>query len=104
MNIFAQVKGVVFWRRREVDHFAKFELVTSVSAAFLTDRNLGNKIVSVIKMGCSGTSAAISGLLQIMLQGRVLTSKSTLGSVAPTAEHCLPRIPRFKSTAPPERH
>jgi len=29
--------------------------------------------------------------------------KSTLGSVAPEAAHSLPRFPRFKSTAPPER-
>jgi len=42
MNIFAQVKGVVFWRGREVDQLAKFELVTSVPAAFLTDRKLGH--------------------------------------------------------------
>ena len=41
MNIFAQVKGVVL-APRELDQSAKFERVTSVPAASLTDRNLGN--------------------------------------------------------------
>ena len=44
------------WRRREADQSARFNLepVTSVSAAFLTDRNLANQIVSVIKNGLLG--------------------------------------------------
>jgi len=39
MNFFAQVKGVAL---AQADQSAKFELVTSVSAAFLRDRNLAN--------------------------------------------------------------
>jgi hypothetical protein len=41
MNIFAQSKAS-HWRRREADQSAKFKLVTSVSAGFLTDRDLAN--------------------------------------------------------------
>jgi hypothetical protein len=39
MNFFAQVKGVAL---AQADQSAKFKLVTSVSAAFLRDRNLAN--------------------------------------------------------------
>jgi hypothetical protein len=41
MNIFAQVEGVALAPARG-GSLAKFKLVTSVSAGFLTDRNLAN--------------------------------------------------------------